>query len=139
MRRFVDFDRSEREIPFGKMTEFGDVTVTDRVDAGERRRRPGKIDDSQATVDQIELIAGRFGNKRSRTGCVKRKRIRPERLWVALYLARKMQGYPPRVLAQVYGVVPSFVYNAIPKGRRLVESMARSGGFDDLIQSSQSD
>ena len=134
MPRFIDFNRSEREIPFGSMDEYGDEVLTDRLEAGELRRPLTPADDDQAIKEQIQSVVSRFDNKPSASGSVrwKRPRIRPEALYVELFLTKAMTNQPPRVLARARGLNAVYVSNAIGKGGKLIRAMAAAGAFDDL-------
>ncbi len=124
-RRFVDFQRSEREIPFGSMNQFPEETLTDR----QHFRRGPEISDEAAVDDLIGLVLAQVQDVRVPGGCITSK-VRPDRLWVELALRRIVQRRPPRRLAADFGCSNRYARFGVERGRALLKAI----GFDSIAE-----
>ncbi len=133
MGRFIDFDRSEREIPYGAMSEFPDQTLADR----QHYRRGPEVVDECAIEDAIQAVLAQVQDQQVPGSCVASK-LRPDRLYLELALRRLVQRQPPRRLAVDFGRPVSYVMFAVRRGRRIIERMGFDQIRETLAQSHQS-
>ncbi len=121
-RRFIDFQRSEREIPFGSMNEFPEETLTER----QHLRRGAEVGDEAAIDDAIQQVLAQVQDVQVPAGCIPSK-VQPNRLWVELALRRIVQQRPPRRLAADFGRSNRYVRFAVERGRAILETIGFNG------------
>ena len=131
MGRFVDFDRSEREIPFGAMNEFPDEALADR----QYFRRNPEVVDEVAVTGVIEAVLHQIHDERVRAGCIKAGKVRPRRLWAECYLLRTLRELRPRHIAEACNLTPKYVSDVIPKGKAIARELGFSGLLEIILRS----
>ena len=124
MPRFIDFDRSDREIPFGSMAEYLTETLGDRQF---HRQGQGAGDDEVAVDEAIRLIVAQVDDVMVPGGCIASK-VRPDRKYLELALRRIVQGRPPRKLAADFGLSRRYAKYCVEWGRRIIDRI----GFDGI-------
>ena len=121
--RFIDDNRSEREVPYGSMNEFAEGTLADR-----QFYRQVSDDNEVALNEAIRSIVAQVRD--AVVGCgptTTGVKIRPDRKYTELFLRRVVQRRPPRQLAIEFACSARYVRFAVAQGRKISETMGVEG------------
>ena len=89
------------------------------------------LTDDQAQM--IEAIAEQFQNTVVSAGCIKGGKLRRDKLFVRLYLLRRLTRLPPRRMNEVLGLDDRYLRYALERGRRLVEASEHDGRIEAAL------
>jgi hypothetical protein len=75
----------------------------------------------------IQALADQFQDTTVRAGCIRSGKLRRDRLYVEIYLVRRILGMPPRRIAEVVGLSDRYLRFSLERGRLLLQAARNDG------------